>query len=152
MPGGHVDPPMRTHRSRLYGSWMRSCRSLRRAETEPGFARPRYGHPKDRRPDLKQIQAGIGTSADGGVPIFSRVYDGGAAEVSQVSGAMRELQKIAGRREPLLLGDSKTISYDNVRELTASGVAEPGCRARSPGRPAKRPQPFCRCGRATTVR
>ncbi|MEU7900430.1 hypothetical protein AB0B45_47310 [Nonomuraea sp. NPDC049152] len=35
---------------------------------------------------------------------------------------MRELQKIAGRRELLLLGDSKAISYDNVRELTASGV------------------------------
>ncbi|MEU7900429.1 hypothetical protein AB0B45_47305 [Nonomuraea sp. NPDC049152] len=35
-------------------------------ETEEDFARPRHGHPKARRPDLKQIQAGIGTSADGG--------------------------------------------------------------------------------------
>ena len=51
---------------------------------------------------------------------LSRVYDGGAAEVSQVVGAMRALQKIADRRE-LLLGDSKTISYDNVRELTHAG-------------------------------
>lgn len=91
-------------------------------ETEEDFARPKYGHPKDRRPDLKQIQAGIGASADGGIPIFSRVYDGGAAEVSQVSGAMRQLQKIAGRRELLLLGDSKTISYDNLRQLDAAGV------------------------------
>ncbi|MEU7838290.1 MULTISPECIES: hypothetical protein [unclassified Nonomuraea] len=54
------------------------------------------------------------------MPVFSRVYDGGAAEVSQVVGAMRALQKIADRRE-LLLGDSKTISYDNVRELTHAG-------------------------------
>ncbi|MBF8190135.1 IS1634 family transposase [Nonomuraea sp. K274] len=92
------------------------------AQAEEEFAQPKYGHPKDRRPDLKQIQAGIGTTADGAVPIFSRVYDGGAAEVSQVTGAMRGLQKIAGRRELLLLGDSKLISYDNVRELGQAGV------------------------------
>ena len=97
----------------LYGAY---------GQVEEEFAQPKYGHPKDRRPDLKQIQAGLGTSADGGVPVLSRVYDGGAAEVSQVAGAMRGLQKIAGRRELLLLGDSKTISYDNVRELTGAGV------------------------------
>ena len=37
---------------------------------EEDFARPRFGHPKDRRPDLKQIQAGIATAADGAVPVF----------------------------------------------------------------------------------
>ena len=31
---------------------------------------PRFGHPKDRRPDLKQIQTGIAVSGDGGVPVF----------------------------------------------------------------------------------
>lgn len=28
---------------------------------------PRYGHPKDRRPDLLQVQAGIAAARDGGI-------------------------------------------------------------------------------------
>ncbi|MER5182600.1 hypothetical protein ABT009_30325 [Streptomyces sp. NPDC002896] len=48
----------------------------------------KFGHPKDRRVDLKQVQAGIGVAADGGVPVFSRVLSGGAGEVSQVVGAI----------------------------------------------------------------
>ena len=48
-------------------------------QADEDYARPRFGHPKDRRPDLKQIQTGIGTSADGGIPVFHRAYDGGAA-------------------------------------------------------------------------
>ncbi|MET9089333.1 hypothetical protein ABZX77_47030 [Streptomyces sp. NPDC004237] len=47
--------------------------------------------------DLKQIQAGLAVSRDGGVPLFHRVYDGGAGEVAQVVGAMKSLRKIADR-------------------------------------------------------
>jgi transposase len=43
----------------LYGAYQ---------EPEEGFIAPRFGHPKDRRPDLKQIQTGLGVSGDGGVP------------------------------------------------------------------------------------
>ena len=35
---------------------------------EDGFAQPSYGHPKDRRVDLKQIQTGLAVTADGGIP------------------------------------------------------------------------------------
>jgi hypothetical protein len=45
----------------------------------------KFGHPKDRRPDLKQVQAGIAVAADGGVPVFHRAFDGGAGEVGQVT-------------------------------------------------------------------
>jgi hypothetical protein len=48
---------------------------------------PAFGHPKDRRTDLKQIQAGIAVTADGGVPVFHRAYDGNAAEIAQVCGS-----------------------------------------------------------------
>lgn len=58
------------------------------------FARPGHGHPKDRRFDLKQIQTGIGVSADGGIPLFHRAFDGGAAEIAQVVGAMESLVRI----------------------------------------------------------
>jgi transposase len=65
---------------------------------------PRFGHPKDRRPDLKQIQAGPAVTGDGGVPVFHRAYDGGAGEVAQVVGVMTALQKLARPREFLLIG------------------------------------------------
>ena len=91
-------------------------------EVDQEYATPKFGHPKDRRRDLKQIQTGIGTSADGGVPVFHRAYDGGAAEVSQVTGAMTALQEIAGERTFLLVGDSKLISYPNVRDMAGAKV------------------------------
>jgi transposase len=80
------------------------------------------GHPKDRRPDLKQIQAGLAVSGDGGIPVFHRPYSGGAAEVAQVVGAMTALKQIAGPRPFLLVGDSKLISYTNAAAMDGQGV------------------------------
>jgi hypothetical protein len=91
-------------------------------EVDQEYATPKFGHPKDRRRDLKQIQAGIGTSADGGIPIFHRACDGGAAEVPQVTGAMTALQEIAGEPTFLLAGDSKLISCPNVRDMAGAKV------------------------------
>jgi transposase len=91
-------------------------------QAEPEFARPRFGHPKDRRPDLKQIQAGIAVSADGAVPVFHRAYDGAAGEVGQVIGAMQALQHLAGPARMLMIGDSKLISYANLAAMTAGQV------------------------------
>jgi hypothetical protein len=79
---------------------------------------PRHGKPKDRRSDLKQYQAGIAATGDGGIPIHHKAYSGGAAEISQVTGAMTALKKLAGPKTFLLIGDSKLISYDNVEAIT----------------------------------
>ena len=89
---------------------------------EEGFAEPRYGKPKDRRPDLKQIQTGLAVAGDGGIPVFHRAYDGGAAEIAQVTAAMEALAKMAGPRKFLLVGDSKLISYTNLKAFTDAGV------------------------------
>jgi len=107
--------------SRLH--WDMTSFSLHGAydQTDEDYPEPRYGHPKDRRPDLLQVQAGIAAAGDGGIPVYHRAYDGGAAEVSQVSGAMTELKKIAGAKTFLLIGDSKLISYDNVAAVTGQG-------------------------------
>jgi len=90
--------------------------------TEEAFAEPRFGHPKDRRPDLRQVQTGLGVTADGGVPIFHRAYDGGAGEVSQVIPAMEALANIAGERRFMVVGDSKLISYANLAAMVGAGV------------------------------
>ena len=97
----------------LYGTYQ---------EPEEGFVAPRFGHPKDRRPDLKQVQTGLGVSGDGGVPVFHRAYDGGAGEVAQVAGAMGALRELAGQRRFLLVGDSKLVSYANLRDMLAAKV------------------------------
>ena len=91
-------------------------------QADQEYPAPRWGHPKDRRPDLKQIQTGLAVSGDGGIPLFHQAYDGGAAEVSQVVGAMTALKQIAGPRPFLLAGDSKLISYANAAAMGAQGV------------------------------
>src|SRR6266498_3494129 len=106
--------------------WDLTSISLYGAYPDPddGFPTPRYGHPKDRRPDLKQVQTGLAVTGDqdGGVPIFHRAYDGGAGEVAQVIGAMTALKKLAGRKRLLLVGDSKLVSYPTLRAMIAAKV------------------------------
>jgi transposase len=87
-------------------------------QLDEDYPAPAYGHPKDRRTDLLQIQAGIAAASDGGIPVYAHGYSGGDAEISQVTGAMNALQKIAGAKTFLLAGDSKLISYDNVAAIS----------------------------------
>src|SRR6266702_3340652 len=90
---------------------------------EAGFAVPKWGKPKDRRPDLKQVQTGLAVSGDGGIPVWHRAYDGGAGEVAQVVGAMTALKDLAGQRKLLLVGDSKLVSRGNVQAMNTARVA-----------------------------
>jgi Domain of unknown function (DUF4277) len=92
-------------------------------EVEAGLAAPRWGKPKDRRPDLKQVQTGLAVSGDGGVPVWHRAFDGGAGEVAQVVEAMTALKALAGQREVLLVGDSKLISRGNILAMNTAKVA-----------------------------
>jgi transposase len=91
-------------------------------QAEEGYPQPGFGHPKDRRTDLKQIQAGAAAAADGAVPVFWQPYGGGAGEVSQVTGAMEALRRLAGPRRFLLVGDSKLLSYANIAAMITAEV------------------------------
>lgn len=61
-------------------------------------------------------------TADGGIPVFHRAYDGNAAEIAQVTDTMRALQTLAAPRSFLLVGDSKLISYTNVTAMNDGQV------------------------------
>ena len=87
------------------------------------YIEPRFGHPKDRRPDLKQVQAGLAVSADGGIPLWHRAYDGGAGEVAQVVPAMEALSKLANERRFLMVGDPKLVSYPNLAAMIKAKVS-----------------------------
>ena len=86
------------------------------------YPAPGWGHPKDRRTDLKQIQAGIAVASDGAIPVFHQAYDGGAGEVAQVIDAMHHMQTLAGQRRFLMIGDSKLLSYTNMSAMHTAGV------------------------------
>lgn len=91
-------------------------------QIEDGFAEPSYGHPKDRRVDLKQIQTGLAVTGDGGVPVLHRAFAGRAGEVNQVVAAMESLRSMCAERSFLLVGDSKLVSFENLRQIIAAGV------------------------------
>ncbi|MFI9388949.1 IS1634 family transposase [Kutzneria sp. NPDC052558] len=91
-------------------------------QADTDFVAPKFGHPKDRRPDLKQVQAGLAVTGDGGIPVWHRSYDGNAGEVAQVVGAMTALKDMAGPRGFLLVGDSTLVSYGNLHAMIAAGV------------------------------
>ncbi|MGW3624013.1 hypothetical protein [Streptomyces sp. NPDC000880] len=69
--------------------------------------------------DLKQVQAGLAVSADGGIPVHARVFGGGG---QQVVGALKDLQTMAGEQEFLMVADSKLVSYPNIAALLAAKV------------------------------
>ncbi|WP_206306827.1 IS1634 family transposase [Streptomyces sp. F001] len=92
-------------------------------DQDEDYPQVRHGHPKDRRYDLKQIQTGLAVTGDGGIPLLSRVIDGGAAEISQITSTMNSLRAIAGPKEFLLIADSKLVSYHNVTALIAARTA-----------------------------
>lgn len=52
------------------------------------------------------IQAGLAATGGGGLPLLSRVIDGGAAEISRITGTMNSLRAMAGPKGFLLIVDS----------------------------------------------
>src|SRR6266542_1388067 len=86
-------------------------------------------------PQLDQIVGSVGARAIGvfglevarlhwdltSISLYG-AYAGGAGEVAQVIGAMTALKKLAGRKRLLLVGDSKLVSYPNLRAMIAAKV------------------------------
>lgn len=91
-------------------------------DQDPDYPKVAYGHPKDRRVDLKQIQAGLGVSADGAVPLLATAISGGTGEITQVVSAIARFQKTAAVKRFLMIGDSKLVSYDNLTALSGAQV------------------------------
>lgn len=91
-------------------------------EQDPQYPQVAYGHPKDRRVDLKQFQAGLGVVADGAVPLLAKAITGGAGEITQVVTAIKQFQAAADIKRFLMVGDSKMVSYDNLTALASAGV------------------------------
>ena len=104
--------------------------------------RPPTGTPRTAGKICCRSRQGSPPAPDGGIPVFTQAYSGGAAEISQVIGAMNSLGKIAGTKKFLLVGDSKLISYNNVAAMgEGAGVPGPRLQALRQGRRAGRLRP-----------
>jgi transposase len=75
-----------------------------------------YGHPKDHRPDLKQIIFGVGTTADG-VPVIGEVAKGNEADMTLNGRWMQSLRSILKKDKDeflLYIADSAAVTTDNL--------------------------------------
>ena len=73
-------------------------------QNQEGFAAPKYGHPKDRRADLEQIQAGIAVSADGVIAVCQRrrhmISDHHGLTAGRATLLVRAVDEIPGTHRP----------------------------------------------------
>ena len=107
--------------SRLH--WDLTSISLYGAYPQAGeeYPAPQWGHPKDRRPDLKQIQTGLAVSGDGGSRSSTAPIAGGRGGVPGGGGDDRAE---ADRRAAAVPagGRFEAHSYTNAAAMGAQGV------------------------------
>ncbi len=90
-------------------------------EVMPGVPQPTYGRAKSGRKDVKQIQAGLNVTGDGGVPVGHLPLDGNASESPTHLQNLRQLAQTLGTSDFLYIGDSKTDSAQTLLTIRAGG-------------------------------
>lgn len=77
-----------------------------------------YGYSKDHRPDLKQLVFGVGSTADGGVPILGEIADGNESDKTLNGRWVTQLRSLLGKTNVeeflLYIADSALITTDNL--------------------------------------
>ena len=85
-------------------------------EGEGGESLGQYGHPKDHRPDLKQMV--VGMVLDGtGRPVCSESWPGNTTDVKTLLPVVRRLRKRFGIEQMCVVSDRGMISDSTVAEL-----------------------------------
>jgi len=77
-----------------------------------------HGYSKDHRPDLKQLIFGVGSTADGGVPILAEITDGNESDKTLNGRWVTQLRSLLGKNNVeeflLYIADSALITTDNL--------------------------------------
>ncbi|MFJ8027961.1 IS1634 family transposase [Streptomyces sp. NPDC096311] len=117
-------------------------------DQDEDYPQVRHGHPKDRRYDLKQIQTGLAVTGGGGIPLLSRVIDGGAAEISQITGTMKALRDSRAEGVPADRGLQARLAPQRHRpDQGRDALDRPGPGLHGRRRGLCRPRPGCGCRR-----
>ena len=80
-----------------------------------------YGYNKDHRPDLKQLVLGLSVSADGGIPLVHKVYDGNQTDDKLHLDNHQRLRKLLGRTDFIYVADCKLATTENLQKISAFG-------------------------------
>jgi transposase len=78
-----------------------------------------HGYSKDHRPDLKQVLLELLVSNDGGVPLFSKAWDGNESDSTIFQERSKALKQALLEREwsSVIIGDAKQYSKENIVQL-----------------------------------
>lgn len=98
------------------------CGDYPEDEQDPDFASITYGYSSRNFSKLKQVRAGCGVSADGGVPIWQKVFNGNENDVATVVRTLQSLKAQAKLSDFLMIGDSKLLSKENMLAFNRSGL------------------------------
>ena len=89
-------------------------------EGEGGERIGQYGHPKDHRPDLKQMVVGVVLDGEGR-PLCSEMWPGNVADVTTLVPVVDRLQKKFGVGRVCIVADRGMISDKVMREIEERG-------------------------------
>ena len=81
----------------------------------------RYGHSKDKRPDLLQYRQLLGTIDPAGIPLISSTLPGNGADDPEYWPAWQRMAKVIGHKEFLFLADCKAASYATRGQIAGRG-------------------------------
>ena len=81
----------------------------------------RYGHSKDKRPDLLQYRQLLGTIDPAGIPLISSTLPGNGADDPEYWPAWQRMAKVIGHKEFVFLADCKAASYATRGQIAGRG-------------------------------
>ncbi len=84
-------------------------------------AKPKRGHNKDHRPDLKQLLFSLSVAGDGAVPLYFKVWDGNVTDDRTHVKNWMALRGLLGRADFTYVADSKLCTRENMEFVASEG-------------------------------
>ena len=84
-------------------------------------AKPKRGHNKDHRPDLKQLLFSLSVVGDGAVPVYFKVWDGNVTDDRTHIKNWMALRGLLGRADFTYVSDSKFCTRENMEFVDSEG-------------------------------
>jgi transposase len=84
-------------------------------------AKPRHGHNKDHRPDLKQLVFSLSVAGDHAVPLHFKAWDGNITDDTTHVRNWMSLRGLIGNTDFIYVADSKLCVRDTLQFIIAEG-------------------------------
>jgi transposase len=84
-------------------------------------AKPKRGHNKDHRPDLKQLLFSLSVTGDGAVPLYFKVWDGNVTDDRTHLKNWMALRGLLNRADFTYVADSKLCTRENMEFIDSEG-------------------------------